>query len=134
MFTDVFLDQKRVNVCELTVKTALKLSFGAVFTVCSNTFTLFWSRKTSVTVETFQLGFRVFMCAFHPKISFVVRVSSFFPLFLCYPYFVILSALSPWHMEPGGQSLHSQGLSRNPYPESNQPYSSHSCLFLEGPF
>ena len=51
-----------------------------VFTVCSHTFTLFWSRKTSVIIETFQLSFRVFMCAFHPKFS---RVSSFISYFFC---------------------------------------------------
>ena len=30
-----------------------------------NTFTLFWSRKMSVVVETFHLSFLVFVCAFH---------------------------------------------------------------------
>ena len=66
-----------------------KLSHGAFFTMCLHTFTFFWSRKTSVIVKTFQLGFRVFVCAFHPEISsfFSVRVSSFFSCFLCYPYF-----------------------------------------------
>ena len=32
---------------------------------------------------------------------------------------------TPWHMEPGGSMLHSQGLSNNPYPEVNQPNSSY---------
>ena len=47
MITDAFLDQKRENVvCEYTVKTAPHESFpklfrGAVFTMCSHTFTLF---------------------------------------------------------------------------------------------
>ena len=42
--TDVFLDQKKVNVCELTVKMTPQ-----------------W-RKTPVIVETFQLSFHVFVC------------------------------------------------------------------------
>jgi hypothetical protein len=47
----------------------LKLSCGIIFTVCSHTFTLLWLRKTSVNVETYQLSFRVFMYAFHLKIT-----------------------------------------------------------------
>jgi hypothetical protein len=50
-----------------------KLSRGAVFTVCSHTFTLFWMRKTFVIVETFYLSFCVFVCAFHPEISSFFR-------------------------------------------------------------
>ena len=63
--TDVFLNQKRANVCEQMVK---MVPHGIVFTVCSHTFTLFWLRKTSVLIETFQLGFLVFMCTFHQAI------------------------------------------------------------------
>ena len=37
---------------------------GAVFTVCWCTFTLFWSRKTSVIIKMFQLSFRVFVWPF----------------------------------------------------------------------
>ena len=37
--------------------------------------------------------------------------------------------LTPWHKEPGGSMPHSQGLSNNPYPDSNQPDSSHWQLF-----
>ena len=33
--------------------------------------------------------------------------------------------LTPWLMEPGGSMPHSQGLSNNSYPESNQPNSPH---------
>ena len=36
-----------------------KLWCGAIFTMCSHTSTLFWSRKTSVIVENFQLSFCV---------------------------------------------------------------------------
>ena len=32
---------------------------GAVFTVCSHTITLLWSRKTSVVIEIFQLSFHI---------------------------------------------------------------------------
>ena len=130
--TDTVLDQKRVNVCEHTVKTGPhdrfgkvppewmrgrmgggdrgkiewkssevntrwfpfnfpsipftpspflsctysrgtfpKLSCDAVFTVCSHTFTLFWSRKTSMITKTFQLSFCV--CVFHLAISSFFR-------------------------------------------------------------
>ena len=46
---------------------------GAVFTMCSHTFTLFWSRKTSVIIKTFQLSFHVFMCVFHLEISSIFQ-------------------------------------------------------------
>ena len=46
----------------------LNLSRDAIFTVYSNIF-LFWLKKTSVNFETRQLGFRVFICAFHSDIS-----------------------------------------------------------------
>ena len=36
--------------------------------------------------------------------------------------------LTPWLMEPGGSMLHSQGLSDNPYPDSNQPNYPHWYL------
>ena len=42
-------------------------------------------------------------------------------------------SLTPRLMEPGG-SMHSQGLSNNPYPEPNQPNSPHWYLSLPGPF
>ena len=42
---------------------------GTIFTVCSHTFSLFWSRKISVIVKTYQLSFYMFMCAFHLEIS-----------------------------------------------------------------
>ena len=73
--TDVFLNQKRVNVPPLH---------------CIHIHLFSSSRKTSVIIETFQLSFHVFVCAFCLEISsFFVRVSSFFPppYFLCYPYF-----------------------------------------------
>ena len=47
-----------------------KLSPDIVCTVWSHTFTLLWSKKRSVIFETFQLGFHVFMCAFHQDSSF----------------------------------------------------------------
>ena len=39
-----------------------------VNTVCKDTFTLFWLRKTSVIVEKFQLTFCVFMYVFHLEV------------------------------------------------------------------
>ena len=44
------------------------------------TFTLFWSRKTSVIVKISQIGFHVFVCAFSPEISSFFSKS--FPIFL----------------------------------------------------
>ena len=64
----------------------LILSRGAVLTVCSHIFTLFWLRKTSVIVEILQLFFRMFVYAFHPDIS-----SFFFcNRFLIFPIFVLI--------------------------------------------
>ena len=56
---------------------------GTVFTMCSHTFTHFWSRKRPVIVERFHLSFYVFVCAFLLDISsfFSVRDSSFFSYF-----------------------------------------------------
>ena len=53
--THVFLNQKRVNVCEHMVKTVPHL--------------FFWLRKASVIVKTFELSFHVFVCAFRLEIS-----------------------------------------------------------------
>ena len=51
----------------------------------SHTFILFWLRKTAVTVEIFQLSFRVFACAFPMVISSIFGKSFLFP----FPYFVL---------------------------------------------
>ena len=58
-------------------------------TYTNSTFTLFWCKKTSVIIEKFQLSFHLSVCAFHLEILFffLVKFSSFFSYFLCYPYF-----------------------------------------------
>ena len=63
------------------------------------------SRKTFVNVETFQLSFRVFKCAFHPEISsfFRGKLPRSFPMFLCYPYFGTF--LSTWYSTRGSVML-----------------------------
>ena len=67
--TNILHDQKH------TVKT--------IFTMCSHTFTLFWSKKTSMIVKIFQLNFCAFVCAFHLEIStFFCRILLFLFLFL----------------------------------------------------
>ena len=74
----------RVNVCHMVPSLS-----------CSDTFTLFRSRKTSVIVETFQVSFSVLMCAFHPEISsFFAKSFRFLFLFLCCLYFGTF--LSTW--------------------------------------
>ena len=61
---------------------------AVVFTMCSHTSTLFWLRKTSVIVKTFQLSFHTFVClSSRDLLTFLVRVSTFFSYSLCYPYF-----------------------------------------------
>ena len=88
IITDIFLRQKRVNVWEHTLKMAL---------LCSHIFTLFWSRKTSVIIKTFQLNFHVFKWTFHPEIYSIFGKSfPFLFLFLCYPYFSTF--LSMWSL------------------------------------
>ena len=69
------------------------LSCGAVFTVCSHTFTLFWLRKTSEIIEMFQLSFHVFVCLSSGDLIFSVIVSSFFS----YCYFIRTWVLSFQH-------------------------------------
>ena len=61
-----------------------KLLHDPIFAMYSNIFTLFWLRKTSVIVKTYQLSFCVFICAFHPEIS------SFFQQELSLSIFAIL--------------------------------------------
>ena len=92
---DVFLDQKRVNICEHTVKMVSHQSFvhDAIFSVSSHT--LFWLRKTSVIIETFEKLLCVYVCLSPGYLFiFLVRVSSFFPIFF------VLSILRyfPFHM------------------------------------
>ena len=98
IITNVFLDQKIVNVCEHTV--------GTIFTVCSQTFTLFWLGKASVIVKIFQLSFRVFVCAFSLEISsFLVRVFPFFVLLQTIVRLILLLFLQKvclyWDLSPG---------------------------------
>ena len=84
--TQVFVNQKKIKVCEYTVKMApMSLSHGTIFTMCWHTFTLFWLTKISVIVETFQLNFHEFVCAFHPEISSFFR----YELPLSFPIFVL---------------------------------------------
>ena len=75
-----------------------KLSHDAIFTMCSHTFILFWSRKTSVTVKTYQLSYHMFICAFHLEISSFfssVSVSSFFTYCCAIPTSVL--SLFVWY-------------------------------------
>ena len=76
------------------------VSQSEVSTVCSHTFTLFWSRKTFVIVEMFQLSFHVIKWAFYLGIFsffsmsfsflslfFVLSVLRYFPLhFTCFAF------------------------------------------------
>ena len=59
----------------------------AIFVMCSHTFTLFWLRKTSVTVKISWFSFRVFACTFLPEISSIF-VSFPFP-FLYFVLFIL---------------------------------------------
>ena len=57
-------------------------------------FTLFWSIKTSVIFEIFQISFCVFVCAFPPEIAtfcsknfshfFVLSILQYFPFYVVY--------------------------------------------------
>ena len=80
-FHSVSLHSSPLLSCTYSSGTVLNLSRGAIFTLYSHTFTLFWTRKAYVIVDTFQLGFCVFKCVFHQE-----RVSFFFA-YCCYPYF-----------------------------------------------
>ena len=60
-----------------------KSSCDAIYTMCSDKFTLFWLRKTSEIIEMFQISCRVFVCAFPPEISSLFGKSFPFP----FPYF-----------------------------------------------
>ena len=84
-FTKVFLNQKRVNVREHTVK---------IFTLCSHTFILFWLAKTSMSVKTSQFSMCSFMCVFHlTPVHFLVSYTLLF-LFLCIHILVLLHVIS----------------------------------------
>ena len=61
------------------------LSNDTIFVVSSHTFTLFWLRKSSVTIKIFWISFRVFVCVFSPEISSIFGKSFPFP----FPYFVL---------------------------------------------
>ena len=54
-----------------------------------------------------------------------------FWIFLCHSS---ANWLTPWLMEPGGSMPHSQGLSNNPCPETNQPNYPHWYLSPQGSF
>ena len=62
----------------------MKLSCGVIFSVCSHTFILLWLRKASMSVETYPLSFRMFICASHPEISsFSSVIVSMFYSYYC---------------------------------------------------
>ena len=93
---DVFLNQKRVNTCDHTVKEFFllilmfifpltwthfqKLSSDAIFVVCSQTFTLFWLIKTALPVKISRYSFRVPILQW--SLHFLVRVFTFLSLIL----------------------------------------------------
>ena len=76
---------------------------SASFTICSYTFTLFWLRKISVIIKTFQLNFRVLVCALCPEIYSFYR-KSFIYLFVFFnvihiryvPYHITHVCRLPW--------------------------------------
>ena len=78
--TDVFLDQKRVNVCEHTVKTA---SCGTVFTMCSYSLLI---KKDICDRQNISVKLPCVCVSFVRRslhFFLVGRVSSFFSYFLC---------------------------------------------------
>ena len=78
--TSVFINQKRMNVCEWTHD-----KDDIIFVMCSLTFTLFWLRNTTVTVKVFWLSFHVFTCICPTVITSIFGKSFEFP----FPYFVL---------------------------------------------
>ena len=73
------------------------LHYNTTLIVFSHTLTLFWLRKTSMIVKTYQLSFHVFICAFirrslHISVSFL-----FIFLFLCLLRLYIYSCLTSPH-------------------------------------
>ena len=60
---------------------------GTTLTICSHTFTLFWSRKTYVIVETFQLSFFVCLC-----MPFVQRSLRFFAKNFLFPFLLLVKS------------------------------------------
>ena len=62
-----------------------------IFTMCSNTFTLFWLGKTSVIIKIYQISLCVCVPFLHISLHFLVRAFPSFSHFLCYPYFVLSS-------------------------------------------
>ena len=73
--------------CKGTHRWALLIISFNHLIIINDTFTLFWSRKTSLIVEMFQLSFHVFTFAFHPEISSFFRRFLFHFYLICYPYF-----------------------------------------------
>ena len=82
--TDVFLNQKRVNVFKHTVKMAPCDCF--IHTVFSHTFALLWLRKTSVIVKMY------YECLFVPVIC---RSLHFFGVSSFYSYYCVICTLIP---------------------------------------
>ena len=76
----LFLNQKRVNVCEHKVKTSPR---GAVFIMCSHTFTLFWARKTSVIIESVKLPCVRVCFSFGDLFIFLFKSFLFLFLYFC---------------------------------------------------
>ena len=93
--TDVFLNQKRVNVYIYSLLNGkqicdyrnISVKFPCVYVCLSSRdlfiYSLFWLRNSSVIVKTYQWNFFMFICAFSSGDLFIK--SFHFP----FPYFVI---------------------------------------------
>ena len=60
---------------------------GAIFTGFSHEFILFWMRRTSLSVKTYQISSHVFICESYSEIIFIGKSFPNLFLYLCYPYF-----------------------------------------------
>ena len=81
---EFFVNQKRVYVREHTVMVA---PHCAIFTVCSQTFTLFLLTKSSVSVKMSHNCLCALLCMFFIQIPIHFFIHPFLFPFLCYPYF-----------------------------------------------
>ena len=86
-FIYLYLNNTKQHSSRNPLVASFKSSSDAIFVVCSHTFTLFWLRKTAMSVKIFQFSFRVFACACPTVIYSIFGKSFHFP-FPCFVLFI----------------------------------------------
>ena len=86
----------------------MDVKHGAVYTVCAHTFTLFWLRKTSVIIETFQVSSMCLCVPFVQRSLYfrLSQVTQFIPWACRGPWYGSCPRITTFTLEMGHACVH----------------------------